>query len=132
MLCQVVQQAQKRNASAALAIQVYKTTITVDFDLFGNFTTKVDLKEGETSAASSTSEFDSYITAYHCDGEDDMNEVQAEIKLKPNDKLGICIVSSSAAVEIAKVTSMVRWHSVLHAVISLSILLSALRIPSDC
>ena len=108
VLCQVVQQVQKRNASTALVIQEDKMNITVDFDLFGNFTTKVDLKEGEISAANSTSEFDSYITAYRCNGEEDMNKMQAEIKLKPNDELGICIVSSSAAVEIAEVASMVR------------------------
>ena len=55
-----------------------------------------------------------------------MNKMQDEIKLKPNDKLGICIVSSSAAVEIVTVNSMVSLQSVMHVVLSLSILLSAL------
>jgi len=106
-LCQVVQLVHETTSGLAMVIQEDMRNVTIDFTLFANFTIDVNFTGADIQAVNDTTDLSGYITAFHCDGEDAMNELQAGTKLRPNDVLNVCIVSSSTDVEIARVTTMV-------------------------
>ena len=107
-LCQVVQltyDTQEPNTDPLVIVEDIRN-VTIDFDLFANFTIdgNITLAAATINANNATTDVDSYVDAFRCDGTE-MNKV--DIDLKPNDELFVCIQSTSADIEIAKLDSMV-------------------------
>ena len=74
-------------------------------NLTSGFSTAVELDEGRVGAANKTVELRDFVTAFHCDGAVDKPLVAA--KLKPNEVLSVCVVSTSVDVEIESLDTMV-------------------------
>ena len=83
------------------------TNVAVAFNLTAGFTIDIDLEEAEVNEANGTANLDSFISAIHCDGSEEMNELPVGTKIKPNDELDICVLSSATDVEIEEIASMV-------------------------
>ena len=81
------------------------TNVSIILNLTSGFSTAVVLDEGTVGAANETVELQDFVTAFHCDGAVDKRLVDA--KLKPNEVLNVCVVSTSADVEIESLETMV-------------------------
>ena len=104
-LCQVVELTQEHKGSALTIVQDIRN-ITVAFDLTAEFNITVDLDAAVIEAVNETENFADYISAYYCNGEDDMLKLEEESKLQPNEEMDICIASTSSDVEIEEIESM--------------------------
>ena len=100
------------------------TNLTVDFNMFANVTLGAALANALVNAANDTAKLDGYVNAYHCDGSDEMNALEQDAKLKPNDYLSTCYKSISADVELNKISYMVRVHQLYYTVLYILPLIS--------
>merc|ERR1712127_329145 len=91
-MCQVVELTQEHEGSALTFAQDIRN-ITVGFDFTAEFNITVDLDAAVIEAVNETENFADYISAYYCNGEDDMLKLEEESKLQPNEEMDICIAS---------------------------------------
>ena len=105
-LCQAVQL-----LYANMTIVEKLTNLTVDFNMFANVTLGAALENALVNSADDTAKLNGYVDAYHCDGSDEMKDLEQDAKLKPNNYLSTCYKSISADVELNEISSMVRVHS---------------------
>ena len=105
----MVQLVQERSEGGYLVIQEDIRNITIDFDLFANFTIGVNLTGAAINEANDRADLEGYIDAYYCNGDDEkMKELQAGTKLQPNEEMGIYIICGLTDIEIKEITLMVR------------------------
>jgi len=93
-LCQVIEMIETHNGEVYTITQNLRN-ITVEFNLTTEFEVDVDLTGATILAESANTTLDGYITATYCDE----NRAVVTAPLAPNEKLHICVDSSSTADE---------------------------------
>jgi len=104
--CQRVELYQSLNNGDYYVIAQQLTNVAIAFNLTASFTFGLELDGADVNEANRTANLDGFISAIHCDGSEEMRKVPAGTKIKPNDYLDVCVLSSSPDFEIDEIASM--------------------------